>query len=237
MKSEKIFLEKLYLDIDKEKRLTFSPEQKGKKTNAFYSFNSNLGIALVLPTLIYGPGSDDDWAARDAPALQRLAINQIITSLETYYHDIFEIIAKEIKITELNLVALVDFIKKYGFANKFLNTVKQEKHFNFGLLKVMPQKFSIQSGEKIRNFMNLIDLDPIGPFKKEWERTFGNNKNSTIVLRHSFIHRGIWSSHLLLPKFDFTKKRIKDGMVLVSYLENQVIKKYSFEELYPQRVK
>lgn len=48
------FLEKLYLELDKKGKLTFSPEQKNKKTNAFLAFNSNLRIVLVLPALKYG---------------------------------------------------------------------------------------------------------------------------------------------------------------------------------------
>jgi len=33
------------------------------------------------------------------------------------------------------------------------------------------------------------------------------------------------------------KERIKNAIVLVSYLENQIVKKYSFEKLYPKRIK
>lgn len=232
-----IFLEKLYLEINKEKRLTFSPEQKEHKTNAFYSFNSNLGISLVLPTLIYGHESDTDWAYRDLGALGRLSINQIVTSLEVYYQDIFEVISEHIKTTEVDLAVLVDVMKKYELKNKFLKIVKEEKSFSFELSKTIPQKTSFQSDEKIKNLMHLIRLDPVGIFKEEWKRTFGNNSNSTISLRHSFVHKGIWSSNSFLPDFSFIKKRIKDAIVLVSYLENQVVKKYSFKELYPQRVK
>lgn len=104
--------------------------------------------------------------------------------------------------------------------------------------------------------MKLINLDPIGPFNKEWENTYGNREDSTIRLRHFFTHKGIEYSKkeitiipiskIAIPKKPITelfgeiyleeiKKRIKDAIVLVSYLENQVIKKYSFRELYPSK--
>ena len=81
---------------------------------SFYSFNTNLKIALVLPTLKYGPESDIDWAWIDTRALYRLAINQIITSLELYYESIFKIISGYIKISKIHPKSLVFFIKIYG---------------------------------------------------------------------------------------------------------------------------
>ena len=251
------FIEKLYLELDKEKRLTFSPKQKDKKTNAFYCFNENLSIALVLPTLKYGPNSDLDWAWKDTKALYKLAICQIITSLEVYYENIFEIVTKHLKISDVNLQNLIKFIETYQLQKELLRTIKRNNTFNdLQLSSIFPEFLIFQSGKKIKISMNLINLDPVGPFNKEWEATYGHNKNSTSQVRHSFTHGGmgyaqikkIPISKIKIPEKPITqlyresylpeiKERIKNAVVLASYLENQVIEKYHFEDLYPQKIR
>jgi len=86
--------------------------------------------------------------------------------------------------------------------------------------------------------MKLISLDPIGPFNREWERTFGDNEKSTVNLRHTFVHKGIDWRKVVDLEFDmnFIKERIKDAIVLVCYLEQQISEKYRhIKELYPER--
>jgi len=249
------FIEKLYSELNKEKRLTFSPKQKDKRTNAFYCFNKNLSIALVLPTLKYGPNSDFDWAWRDTNALYKLAICQIITSLEVYYENIFKIVAKYLKISDVDLQNLIKFIETYRLQKELLKAIKRNNTFNdLQLSSILPEFLIFQSGKKIKISMNLINLDPIGPFNKEWEATYGCNKNSTSQIRHSFTHEGMGYAQVIeipiskikIPEKPITqlfgelylpdiKERIKNAIVLASYLENQVIEKYHFEDLYPQK--
>ena len=214
---------------------------------SFYSFNTNLKIALVLPTLKYGPESDIDWAWIDTRALYRLAINQIITSLELYYESIFKIISGYIKISKIHPKSLVFFIKIYGLEKKFFKEVEKQNSLDFELSNIIPEFLLFQSGEKIKTAMELINLDPIGQFNKEWEITYGNQENSTVKLRHSFTHKGMgYSTIMRIPISKITtpkkvkkqiyaerylgeiKERIKNAIVLVSYLENQIVKKYSF---------
>lgn len=228
-----IFLEELYSELSKEKRLP--PISKENKTSAFYIFNANLGIGLVLPTLRYGPDSDNDWGGRDLVALRKLSIAQIITSLETYYGTIFRIITENMNILDVDLKILVNFIEARRIKNEFLTMIKKKGNFSFSLSEIMSKNFSFQSSKFIEISMNLIDLDPVGKFKKEWIITFGKKENSTVSLRHSYIHEGFPLSGSGLS-FEEIKERIKNAILLIAFLESQIINKYSFKDLYPQKV-
>lgn len=230
-----LFLEKLYSDLYDKKRIA----KLESKTNAFYFFNSNLGRALVLPTLVYGPDSDTDWAYTDSTFLCQAAITQIITSLETYYQNILRTIANIVKITEVDARALSSFLKKNRLLTEFTRALESQETLNFPLLELIPEFFPLQQKDKIKVAMNLIDLDPVGTCHSEWSRTFGNTETSTVKLRHSFVHEGLdytASARIGLFRENFITERIKDAIVLVCHMEPQLSKKYKeIEELYPKR--
>lgn len=231
-----MYLEELYVEILKEGRI----ERIELKTSPFWNFNLNLSGALLLPTLKYGPESDDDMGPTNILILRELAIAQIITSLETYYRDIFVIITDNIKISEVEPAALRRFIRKNRLMTEFTQTMESENSLDFNLSKIIPEYFPLQHKEKIKIAMELIGLDP-AIRKTEWAETFGDHQSSTIKQRHSFIHKGIDLRKLpkILNFFSDTKNMIKNAIVLAHSLETQVHKKYPREkinELYPQEI-
>lgn len=226
-----LFVEKLYSELDKEGRLTL-PESR---TVAFFLFNHNIGRALMLPTLRYGPETDNDWAVLDSAFLHQAAIIQIITSLEAYYQTILRTIAENTRISQVNAVALSRFMKSNRLMIEFTRALEDNRTLDFYLSELIPQLFTLQQKDKIRTVMQLVDLDPIGSHDQEWARTFGDYEESIVNLRHAFAHRGI--DYTKIFKFDivFIKERIKDAIVLVGNLEMQINKKYPakrIKELY-----
>ncbi len=192
----------------------------------------------MLPTLKYGPKSDNDWAFTDTAFLHQAAIIQIITSLETYYQNILRTISQNVRLSEVDAVTLGYFIEKNRLMIEFTKTLKNERTLDFHLSELIPEFFPLQQKDKIKIAMNLIGLDPIGPFNKEWERSFGDDQNSTVKLRHAFVHEGIDYDSALKINVAFIKNRIKDAIVLVCNLEKQISEKYSIEQikdLYPKR--
>jgi hypothetical protein len=197
----------------------------------------------MLPTLKYGPETDEDWAMLDTAFLNQAAIVQIITSLETYYQTVLKKVSRNVKISEIDAIALSKFIKENKLMSEFTKALETKQTLDFYLSELVPEFFPLQQKEKIRIAMNLIGLDPVGSFLKEWERTFGDEKMSTIKLRHTFVHEGIsldrLSDSIIKINMAFIKERIKDAILLVGFLENQICEKYPavhFKELYPKTV-
>jgi len=118
-----LFLEALYSELGKDKKLRIPKE----KTVAFYVFNTNIGRALQLPTLKYGPESDPDWDVLDSIFLYQASIIQVITSLETFYQDILRTIAKNVKISEVDAVILSRFIKENRLINEFIRALEKRR--------------------------------------------------------------------------------------------------------------
>lgn len=193
----------------------------------------------MLPTLVYGPESDNDWAVLDSTFLYQAAIIQVITSLETYYQNILKTISENVRTSEVDAVALSRFIKKNRLITEFTKALENEKTLDFYLSKLIPEFFPLQQRDRIKIAMKLIGLDPVGPFKQEWERIFGDDKNSTVKLRHDFVHSGIDYDKIAKFNITFIKEKIKDAIVLIGNLERQISKKYPIgriKELYPERV-
>jgi hypothetical protein len=168
-----LFLEKLYVELDKEKRIP-----KCDITSPGYLFNTNVSRALMLPTLVYGPESDDDWAVTDSIFLRQAAIAQIITSLETYYQSVLRAIAKSIKTMEVDACALSRFLKKNKLLLEFTGALETQETLDFYLLELIPEFFPLQQKDRIKVAMRLIDLDPVGTCNNEWNRTFGNDETT-----------------------------------------------------------
>jgi hypothetical protein len=231
-----MYIEELYVELLKEGRV----DKIELSTSPFSFFNLNLSGALLLPTLKYGPESDDDMGEMNMLILQELAIALIITSFETYYRDIFTTITENIKTSEIEPAVLSRFLKKARLTTEFVQTMESENSLNFKLSKFIPDFFPLQQKEKLKIAMKLIGLNPSNR-NKEWTATFGVHDGSTIKQRHSFIHSGVYPHKLskILNFFSDTKNRIKDAIVLVYSLETQIHKQYPSErinELYPQKI-
>ena len=214
-----IFLENIYTETLEEGRIT----RIEPRTIPFYNFNLNLGGALIIPTLVYGPDSDDDYSFRDSLLLHGLAITQIITSLETYYTDIFSILTDSIKTSQINSKILSDFIKKTRLSNEFVHAIGENNNLEFPLSAFIPKYFPLQEKDRIKTSFRLIGLNP-NIYMQEWNRTFGGKENSTVKRRHAFIHGGVDFTHLSIPidTVSDIKNRIKDAIVLVYCIEKQL---------------
>jgi len=179
-------IEELYVEVLEEGRI----ERIEQATIPFSNFNFNLSGALLLPTLKYGSESDKDTGPVKVLLLQGLMITQIITSLETYYRDIFIIITNSIKTTDVEPIALSHFIRENRFMKEFVQAIENENNLSFTLSKLIPESFPLQQKDKIKVAMELIGLNP-ALREKEWADTFGDHKGSTVKQRHLFIHSGI----------------------------------------------
>jgi hypothetical protein len=216
------YIEKLYSEVSDEGRLSLT----AKRTTSFLLFNHNLSRALMLPTLVYGPESDDDWGYSDYLFLNHAAVIQVLTSLESYYHSIFEIITKVLKTSEVNASALSQFIRGNKLLVEFTNALERQHSINFCLCEILPKYYQFQEKDKIKLAMALIDLDPIGRFDQEWARTYGDDPDSTASLRHAFIHNSSYDSYDWTPERIKLRDRIKDAIVLVTYVDHQITEKY-----------
>lgn len=229
-----IYLERLYGELVEEKRIT----KIEPRTSPYYNFNSNLGGALIIPTLVYGPHSDDDHSFRDSLLLHGLAITQIITSLETYYADIFLLLTNNIKTSQIEPTILSEFIIKNRLSNDLIRKYGENSNLDFPLSDLISRNFSLQEKDRIKTSFQLFELDPT-LYEMEWVRTFGGLENSTIQQRHRFVHGGINydNSSLLGNELLDIKSRIKDAMVLVYCIEKQIRENTSIQKikgLYPQ---
>ena len=74
--------------------------------------------------------------------------------------------------------------------------------------------------------MALININPIGTFDQEWARTFGDNENSTVTLRHKFVHSGTFHSSWQ-PNRKEVRDRIKDAIVLANQVDQEIVAKYN----------
>lgn len=215
------FLETLGAELVEEGRI----KRVDRYTNEYPILNMNLGLSLVLPTLRHGPDSDPDYGAFNYLSLHRLALCNVITSLEVYYQDIVMKISQILKISEINPANLKKFCKKYRIELEGLEP-------EVSLYEIFPNYLSFQNKDTIKNSMNLIGLDPIGKHNDEWGLTYGNNPQSTIKIRNECIHGGIhalFSDTMLIHlNIEFVKDRIKCAMVLSRHLEEQI------EIIYPQ---
>ena len=231
-----IFIEQLYAELHKERNLRLPKF----RTSPFYIFNSNVAGALMLPTLKYGPETDDDWAVSDTAFLHQAAITQIVTSLEVYYESVFRNLSSNLKLSQIEPAVLVRFIRENKLSNELLSAIEQKATINVRLSDVVPAYFSFQQKDKIKGTMALVKLDPISSYGAEWERTFGNKEDSTLRLRHAFVHGGTDVERVLrlvLKENKFVTNRIKDAIVLVANLETQIHEKYSrIKALFPMRV-
>jgi hypothetical protein len=216
-----IFFETLYDELEKEGRLVLP----NSNTPTFYIFNLNARRALVLPTLKYGPESDPDYGLEDALFLKQIATIHIITSLEAYYQDILRLVSSQLRAADVNTGALVNFIKTNRLSTEFFQ-IFREKNMDFCLLELMPVHFPLQDKDKIRASMQLLGLDPVGQFGKEWNRTYGKDALATVQLRHAFVHKGSDLEKAIIVSRNSIKERIKDAVVLVCNIEEQIVKKY-----------
>lgn len=227
--------EKLYSELLNDGRV----KKKNLNTSAMYIFNGNIAVALMLPTLVYGPDSDSGWSFKDSFFLKQASIVQIITSLEAYYQDTFEIITKNLTTSEIDAVALSRFLKENRLLTEFTEALQKQKTLHFHVSEIVPKFYPFQDKEKIKLALNLVGLDPIGPYDKEWANTFGDNEDSTVNLRHAFVHRGCFTNLLGYLNGSFVISRIKDAMVLANFVNDQIIGRFQvakFKELYPRLV-
>lgn len=229
-----IYLERLYGELLDERRIT----KIEPRTSPLYNFNSNLGGALIIPTLVYGPHSDDDHSFRDFLLLHGLAITQIITSLETYYTDIFLLLTNNIKTSQIEPTILSKFITKNRLSNDFIRRYGENRNMDYPLSDLIPKYFPLQDKDRIKVSFQLFEIDPT-LYEMEWVRTFGALEDSTIQQRHEFVHRGINYDNSSLPGNELLdiKARIKDAMVLVYCIEKQIRENPSIQRikgLYPQ---
>ncbi len=216
----KIFLGELYAELSDKGLIKRVPH-----THEFYFFNFNIRLSMVLPTLTYGPNSDNDYETTDLIALRYLAIVNIITSLEGYYENIFTRLSSDILTSELNRSHL-KILRKNRFDLSEIN--KFESLFDY--YKHESHRFTFQNKETIKSFSKLIGLDPMGNFHKEWEYTFGGIEDSTINIRHKFVHGGMpWD--LSSNDENFIQERIKYALCLVHSMEEQIDPKYKLEAL------
>jgi len=192
----------------------------------------------MLPTLKYGPDSDDDWANVDTAFLYQAAMTQIITSLEVYYESVFRILSSTLKLSQVEPSVLVRFIRENKLGNELLNAIDAKSALDVRLSDVVPKYFSFQQKDKIKGAMALLGLDPINSYGAEWERTFGNGEDSTLSLRHDSVHGGARGARVLALVVKEDKvviNRIKDAMVLVANVEIQIGERYSgVEALFPE---
>lgn len=208
-----IFIEELAGQLRREgkirKIVRYTPE--------FSIFMMNLRLSLILPTLVYGPDSDPDYAAIDSSRLSNLALANIITSLESYYEDIFKKLSKLVLISETDSVILNKFLNKFNIRNEYYK--------GDYVHKVLPDYLSFQKKDVIKVSFNLINLNPIHNSNKEWNDTFNKKEDSTIKIRHKSIHEGIDFSFKIID-VEFVHERIKHAIVLVRNLEEQIDDKY-----------
>ena len=231
-----IFVELLYDELFKERNLKLPKV----RTSPFYMFNSNIGRALMLPTLKYGPETDDDWAPLDTAFLHQAAIAQIITSLEVYYESVFRVLSSSLNVSKIEPTALVHFIRDNKLANELLSVIDEKGILDVRLSDIVPENFSFQQKDKIKSAMALVRLDPISIYKTEWERTYGDKEDSTLKLRHAFVHGGINYQKLfdtIVKERMLLSTRIKDAIMLVASVESQIRNKYSrVKSLFPRAV-
>jgi hypothetical protein len=223
-----IYLERLYGELLEERRIT----KIEPRTLPFYNFNSNLGGALIIPTLVYGPDSDDDHSFRDSFLLHGLAIAQIITSLETYYIDIFLLLTNNIKTSQIEPTILSKFVTKNRLSNDLIRKYGENRNMEFPLSDLIPKYFPLQEKDRIKASFQLFELDPT-LYETEWVRTFGDLEDSTIQQRHKFVHSGINYDNSSLSGNELLdiKARIKDAMVLVYCIEKQIREKTSIQKI------
>lgn len=182
----------------------------------------DIGGALLIPTLNYGPESDTDFIARHGLMIHRIAISQIITSLEVYYSEIFSILTNNIRTSQINPRILSNFIKDTKFSNDFTRAIGEQENFNIPISTFVPDFFPLQNKERIKKSFQLFGLNPAS-YSTEWEHTFGNDVTSTIRLPHEYIHSGInWDHAGILSILMDTRNRIKDAIVLVCSIEKQI---------------
>jgi hypothetical protein len=227
------FLEALYVETMDEGRITrFEPH-----SIPFYIFNTNLGGALLLPTLVFGPDSDTDWALTHSLMIRSIAISQIVTSLEVYYSEVFNILANNIKTSQVLPQKLATFIKKTRISNEYLQSITENECMEFPISSFVPKFFPLQEKERIKNALTLFEIDPTKK-EPEWRRTFGSDENSTVSLRHNYIHGGIDYSNLpTINASTDVKPRIKDAIVLVYCIERQLLNleiTRNITDLYPR---
>jgi len=231
------FIETLYGQLIDEGRVAKIVDLTSpfNHTSAHYFFNHNIARALMLPTLVYGPDSDDDWTHSDSLFLHQASIIQIITSLESYYQLVFQTLAKALRTSQVDAVALSRFIRGNKLLVEFTNAMESQESLDFCIYRILPKYYTFQEKDKIKLAMTLFGVDPIGRFDQEWANTFGGEENSTANLRHIFVHKG--------TDFDWqpTKKiihdKIKDAIVLAAYVDGQVVEKYKkdqYPDLYPE---
>jgi len=206
----------------------------------FYIFNMNIGRALTLPTLIYGPESDNDWGILDVLFLYQASLVQIITSLDVFYQEIFTRISPSFTLEMVDKKKYLNYIDKLNISKKDKKIRKDTNYAQHRLSEIFPEEAVLQNNKKIIAAMEILQLDPIGKYEDEWKRTFDRNEaSSTIRIRHSAIHSGfdIDDSMASLLDRDFIINRIKDAILLASHLEVQIVNKFppsKIPELYPK---
>ncbi len=216
-----MILEEIYTELKNNDLV----EKTREKTNALWIFNQNIARALVLPTLKYGPESDQDWAFSDYCFLMQMSVVQMITSLEGYYDNIFSELSKITKISEIDSNKLLKYIQNNRLEKIFIKNIISDLTSEHYFSEVCSISTCFQRKDFIKESMELFNLDPIGNFKENWDRTFSRNTGSTVQVRHKFVHEGLNLDLSGKLNMFFIKERISDIIILANQIEKQVKKK------------
>lgn len=209
------FIEAIGAELVKEGKI----KRIERYTEEFTIFMMNIRLSLLLPTLRYGLESDPDYGAIDYISINKLAIANIVTSLEAYYSDIVIKLSKLIILSDANESALNKFLKKFNCLNDY--------NMDDNICEIFPNYLTFQNKDVIKICANLVNLDPIGNYHREWEETFSKNKeDSTVTVRHNFIHNGIDFSFNPMINEEFVQQKIKYALILVRNLEEQINAQY-----------
>lgn len=164
-------------------------------------------------------------------------MTQIITSLETYYSDIFSILANNTNASELNSTNLGMFVTKNRLSNEFVCKYSEYARLEFPISLIIPKYFPLQEKNRIKVAFHLFNLNPANN-EPEWNHTFGNGNDSTVQKRHLFVHTGVQFNDfsIIENRIEDVKNRIKDAIVLVCDIETQIQsrnKLQNIKDLYP----
>jgi len=175
-----------------------------------------------------------DYMRRDELKYKILCENSIIlliTSLETYLRDIFEMLSYHRKIEDIDRQLLEKFIKKFRIGRSLdvnhYNLLKPCKLYSFLKQKIKNGKLDFLRKGNAKIAFKLFDINLYELDRVLWEKVF-TNRDCWLELRHSIIHSGGDRTVYQFGSMDISKveKCMEDIAHFIHLLEKEAIEKY-----------
>lgn len=166
-------------------------------TNEFFTFNISLNMCLKLYPNILRMDNEEGYINYDFIFGCNLILISLITSLESYLERSFRILAKEMRVANLDQDNFNKFIKQFKCQNNYSDALKVNTNNEILLHDVLPKRMDFQQKDKAKIAYKLskIDLPSTADEKhKIWENIFGNV--GYISLRNEMVHAGLVNSIL-----------------------------------------